>query len=302
VNKYIHLLLLLIVSNLSFTQENSLHNRRKNTLVDFGEITNYYEGTNSENGSSIDVQTFTSAFGYMLLVESADKKRKIDNEKLELLDLIFKSIKIPQKASDIFEHEAFIQTDNGNYWLPIQNELLGFWEKEMKKNKKALIFIRAFGSTNDAKENKFLFTINSFNANYYDGLWEQALSSFNDEDYSNGKTCLTKLIEINPKDGRNFSMFGYYYYNQGYPDNKSLLVKADSLYNISEKLSPDYSYGYYQRSLVKFQLGEYEQAWDAIEKARSLGEKGIEDFILERFESKLPYAEYLKLKKQPHCP
>ncbi|MFT6970746.1 MAG: hypothetical protein ACJAXX_001312 [Roseivirga sp.] len=46
------------------------------------------------------------------------------------------------------------------------------------------------------------------------------------------------------------------FYDKGYPDNKKRLEKADSIYSITEKRSPDYRDGHYQRALVKFQLGE----------------------------------------------
>ena len=75
-------------------------------------------------------------------------------------------------------------------------------------------------------------------------------------------------MTLDPKDGRNYSMYGYYFYDKGYPENKELLLKADSLYTIAEKLSPNYSYGYYQKALAKFQLGEYAEAWRAIDKAK----------------------------------
>ncbi|WP_339607749.1 hypothetical protein [uncultured Roseivirga sp.] len=294
---YISLLLLLIVSSLSFGQEDAYHNKRPNTLLDFKVITDYYESVNKQNGSKSEVNTYASTNGYLILIESGEKSRKIADEKLNWLNLIFKSINIPQKASDLFEHEVLINTDNGKYWLPIQKQLFGFWEEEMKLNKKALIYIRTFGSLKGEEENKFLFTINSFSGNFYDGLWEEAIKSYDVKDDINANSIVKKLIELDPKDGRNYAMYGFHYYDKGYPDNRPLLQKADSLFSIAEKLSPDYSYGHYQWALVKFQLGEYVKAWEALDKARSLGETNIEGYILERFEGKLPYAEYLKGKK-----
>ncbi len=294
---YISLFLLLIVSNLSFSQESIFHNKRPNTLLDFKVITDYYEIVNNQDGSDSGVNIYASTNGYLVLIESGEKTRKIADEKLSWLNMIFKSVNITQKASDLFEHEVLINTDDGKYWLPIQKQLYGFWEKVMKLNKQALIFIRTFGSTDDEKENRFLFTINSFSGNFYDGLWEEAIKSYDVKDDVNANNIVKKLMELDPKDGRNYAMYGYHYYDKGYPYNRPLLQKADSLFSIAEKLSPDYSYGHYQRSLVKFQLGEYVKAWEALDKARSLGETNIEGYILERFEAKLPYAEYLKVKK-----
>lgn len=283
------MILCLLIVSIVTAQEN-IHNKNKNTLVEFSEITEYYNKVNSSQG----INTYAGTYGYLTIIESLESVRKINSNKLMWLTSILKSLGISENAKEIFESEVLLISNGQKYWLPIQNELLDYWVNEMKLKNKALIYIRAFGSTKDIEENKWLFTINSFNSNFYDGLWEEALESFNHQNEKNGLRCINKLIELNPKDGRNFSMYGYYYYDKGYPDNIKLLRKADSLYSIAEKLSPNYSYGYYQKALVKFQLGEYSKAWDNIEKARSLGETRIEKVILERFENKLPYAEYLK--------
>lgn len=283
----------LLIVSIATAQEN-IHNKNKNTLVEFSEITEYYNKVNSSQDIKADINAYAGTYGYLTIVESLESVRKIDSNKLMWLTSILKSLSIAENAKEIFESEVLLNTNGEKYWLPIQNELLDYWNNEMKLKKKALIYIRAFGSTKDIEENKWLFTINSFNSNFYDGLWEEALDSFNQQNEKNGLRCINKLIELNPKDGRNFSMYGYYYYDKGYPDNVKLLRKADSLYSIAEKLSPNYSYGYYQKALVKFQLGEYSKAWDNIEKARNLGETRIEKVILERFENKLPYAEYLE--------
>lgn len=296
--KRILIIIFLIGSiNLSFSQKyNGTHNKKKNTLIEFNDLEKFYEDINKSTNEKADINTYTSTFGYLLLVESTGKTRKVSDYKLNWLTSILKSLRISEKAKSIFENEVEIKTENGNYWFPIQKQLFRYWVKEMNNKTKVLIYIRTFGSINRVKEDKWLFTINSFNSDYYDGLWEEALESFNNNDAQNGISCLKKMMDLDPKDGRNYSMYGYYFYDKGYPEDKELLLKADSLYTIAEKLSPDYSYGYYQKALAKFQLGEYTEAWKAIDKAKSLGETRIEDFIIERFEKKLPYAEYLKLK------
>jgi len=294
-SKLIFLILNVFYSSILLSQ-NSIHNKSSNTLIEFSEIINHYNKVNNQTKEDIDVNTYSSTFGYLSLVTGSENTRKISQKKINWLDLIFKSIKIKYKASELFKNEVLIKTKGKKYWLPIQNELFDYWKKEIKKDTKTLIRIRSFGSLKADDENKWLFTINSFNTNYYDGLWEEALESFNNNDKENGLRCAKKLIEIDSNDGRNYSMLGYYYYDKGYPNNEILLRKADSLYSLSEKLSPKYSYGYYQKALVKFQLCEYIEAWEAIDKARSLGEKRIEDFILDRFEEKFPYSKYLKNK------
>ena len=229
----------------------------------------------------------------MLLIKNTGRFRKIPSKKFIWLEGVFKSFRFQHKVEDLFKNEVLIETESGNYWLPIQNSLESFWHEELKISDYALIYIRAYGSTYEKTSDKWLFTINSFNSNYYDGLWEEALNSFNEKDSFNGLNCVNKLIELDPKDGRNFSMLGFYYYDKGYPSNIELLKKADSLYTKAIELSPNYSYVYYQKALVKMQLAEYSKAWDNIELARNLGEENIKKNKLVELENKLPYEKYL---------
>ena len=292
------LIVCLFISNKLFSQELDLyHNKNSNTLIEFSEIERYYEVLNQQgpsNKGDIAIHTYSLTFGYMLLIESLGQTRKISKEKLEILGLIFKSFKLSDNIEEVFKHEVLVKTNTGLYWIPIQETLFSFWIEEMTIKKKGLIYIRAYGSWTANTENKWIFSINSFNSNYYDGLWGEALKSFKESDERNGLTCVNKLIEIEPKDGRNYFMYGFYFYKKGYPENLELLKKSDSLYKIAEKLSPNYSYGQYQKALTKAQLGEYVKAWDAIKKARSLGETRIENSFLEKLERKLPYSDYLK--------
>jgi tetratricopeptide (TPR) repeat protein len=284
-----------------FSQDlNNLHNKKANTLVQFSEIERFYELLNQSKSSTKNnnvIHTYSITYGYMVLVESLGQTRKISDGKLEILDLIFKSFELSENIKDVFEYEVLVKTDTNLFWIPIQNTLYSFWLDEMTLRAKGLIYIRAFGSTRDSPENKWLFTINSFNSNFYDGLWEEALKSFKQKDESNGLRCVKKLIELEPKDGRNYYMYGFYFYKKGYPKKLELLKKSDSLYKIAEELSPSYGYGHYQKALTKIQLGQYIKAWDAIEKAKSLGETRIESFFIDELESKLSYKDYIKSKK-----
>ncbi len=301
---FYYILPILVISFLTskkvFPQDVSiLHNKKANTFVEFSEIERFYELLNQKetNLKTEDViHTYSLTYGYMVLVESLGQKRKISTGKLEILDLIFKSFGLSENIKSVFEYEVLVKTDTGLFWIPIQNTLHSFWVDEMTIRTKGLIYIRAFGSLKDNRESKWLFTINSFNSNFYDGLWEEALKSFKEEDSENGLACVQKLIELDPNDGRNYYLYGFHYYKIGHPKNFELLKKADSLYTIAEKLSPNYSYGHYQKALAKIQLGQYVKAWDAIEKAKSLGETEIETSVINKLESKLTRKEYLKMQ------
>ncbi|MEY8022135.1 hypothetical protein AB8P51_14955 [Muriicola sp. SD30] len=288
--------LILFLISFNLLGQQNIHNQNPNTLVEFSTVKNHFEELENLNNKKSDVIVNSATPGYLLLVKNTGEFRNIPPEKIKKLQGIFKSFDFKFKVEDLFENEALIKTEDGEYWFPIQKSLEAFWKEELTTSDCALIYIRAYGSTNDKESNKWLFTINSFNANFYDGLWEEALNSFNSNEPSNGLNCLYKLIELEPEDGRNYSMLGYYYYDQGFPSKIELLKKADSLYSKAIELSPQYSYVYYQKALAKLQLSEYVEAWYNIDLARKLGEENIENKKLIELENKLSYKEYLKTK------
>jgi hypothetical protein len=275
-------------------QNQSLHNSDKNTLVEMSEVLSYHKSINEKSSDGKGYHFYGGVHGYMLLVKSGAKFRDIEPTKLDFLNNTFKSMGIYDRAKELFSKEVLIKTDAGEFWLPIQSNLLGYWTDELKQDSYALIYIRSYGAIPNNSDYTWLFCINSFSSNYYDDLWEEALNSFRSNNENNGVNCLYRMIELDPKDGRNLAMLGYHYYETGFPDNKPLLLKADSLYSISQKLTPDYGYQYYQRALVKYRLNEFSEAWKNIEKARKLNvpkEQFYQPFM-EELEKAFPYSKY----------
>jgi hypothetical protein len=280
-------------------QTSLIHNTDNNNLVNFSEALNFLDNIQAK---SLPGRVYTLSmrnFGYLLVVKSLVECRKIPAEKIDFLSYAFKSMHIQYNPSDIFKEEVLVETDAGKFWFPIQDELFGYWIKELKKDDLALIYIRFYGIINYESDNDLIFTINSFNANYYDGLWEEALNTLNIGKDTIGVRCIKKLISLNPSDGRNYAMLGYYFTNIGRKNmnDHSLYLKADSLFTISEKLTPEYSYQYFQRAILKFNLGDYASSWTDIEKAKALKDEHIEQSFLKDLESKYPYAKFINLKK-----
>ena len=293
--KNLFLTLTILTSSYFFGQA-EIHNRKPNTFVEFSTIINYFEKLNKGDKLKSDFSLNALTPGYLLLVKNTEKIRKIPTSKFIWLEGSFKSFGFKHKAEELFRNEVLVKTDAGDFWLPIQKSLEIFWKDELKEDDCALIYIRAYGSIKGKKSEKWIFTINSFNSNFYDGLWEQTLDSFNANDSFNGLNCLNKLIELNPNDGRNYSVLGFYFYDKGYPDNQKLLKKADSIYDKAIELTPNYSYVYYQKALVKMQLKEYKNAWKNIDIAKKMGEINIEQEKVTELENIFPHSEYLKTK------
>jgi len=281
------------------SQNNLLHNRDNNTLVNFSEALQYWQDFGEAKSENQNVNISLNNYGYLLLVESLGEYRDIVPEKKELLDYVFKAIGVYDQAKNLFNKEVLVETDAGKYWFPIQDGLLGYWNDELKSGGKTLIYIRFYGSMSNRSEGKLVFTINGFNSGYYDGLWEEAMNNFNDGKDTIGLRCVKKLISLDPNDGRNHAMLGFHYTMVGAGDlnDQVSFNKADSLFSIAEKLSPEYSFQYFQHAILKFYIHDYVQSWSYIEKARSMNEERIEQSFIDDLESKLPYEEYLKAKK-----
>jgi tetratricopeptide (TPR) repeat protein len=293
--------LLLILTIRGGSAQNSLiHNMDKNTLVDFSEIIEYLRGIDekSETGKIV-YNIVLQNYGYLLLVKSLGECRNISVDKKEFLNYAFKAMGIYEQSKDLFNKEVFIESDAGNYWLPIQDGLFNYWIEELKKGDLTLIYIRVYGSMGNNPENKWIFTINGFNAGYYNGLWEEALSNFNNNKDTVGLRCLKKMISLNPGDGRNYAMMGYYFTDVGNrsSNDSSLFFKADSLFSLAEKLTPEYSYQYFQRAILKFYMKDYMLSWFYVDKARSLKDEHIEQWFVDDLESKLPYIKFIQMKK-----
>lgn len=280
------------------SQNNLIHNRDNNTLVNFSEALQYWQDFGDAKPENKNLNISLNNYGYLLLVESLGESRDISPEKKELLDYVFKAIGVYEQAKNLFNKEVLVETDAGKYWFPIQNSLLGYWNDELKSGDKALIYIRFYGSLSNHSEGKLVFTINSFNSGYYDGLWEEAMNNFNDGKDTIGLRCVKKLISLDPNDGRNHAMLGFHYTMVGAGDlnDQVSLNKADSLFSIAENLTPEYSFQYFQRAILKFYMHDYVQSWKYIEKARLMNEEGIDQYFIDDLELKLPYEEYLKVK------
>lgn len=280
-------------------QNSLIHNTDKNTLVNFSEALEYFQEFGETNAERNVYNITLSNFGYLLIVKSLGEYRDISVEKKEFLDYVFKTIGVYEKAKDLFNSEVLVETDAGNYWFPIQDELLEYWREELTEGDLALIYSRFYGSLSDNSDDKWIFTINGFNSSYYDGLWEEALNNFNEGKDTIGLRCVRKLISLDPNDGRNYAMLGFHYSLIGERDFKdqSAFAQADSLFSIAEKLTPGYSYQYFQRAILKFYMNDYIQSWKYVEKARSMNEERIEQFFIDDLELKLPYEEFIKAKK-----
>ena len=296
------LIIIILVPNLVFGQRKTIHNRDENTFAHMSEVLDEFQelgriGVLYNNPGECKI-TWDN-YGYLILVKYLGEMRQIGKEKKELLVNSFKTIGYGEIADNIFTHEVHVQTDSGRFWIPIQTQIINYWNKELETNDSVLIYIRIHAAYDADDENKWLFVINSFCSSVTEGLWNEAVANLQKGNDVIGNRCIDELIRINPGDGRNYALLAYCYATKGNTVSKKKLkdryyYQSDSLFNISEKLSPEYCHQYYYRAVLNFYRSDYINSWKMIEKARELNDKEIDGEFLRNLENKLSYNEFKK--------
>jgi len=88
--------------------------------------------------------------------------RNIDKSKKEALLAWFKSLHQDMKVANLFNKEMLFLDNATEYWLPVQDPLIPYFQKEIGKNKKVNLFVRFFGFVKTGHKREYLFTVNEF--------------------------------------------------------------------------------------------------------------------------------------------
>jgi hypothetical protein len=83
--------------------------------------------------------------GLKVIVEYAGKTKPIREDAAEFLRMGFKT-RNAEHMAQVYHYEVLVLEQKRKYWLPIQDELLGFFKDELKKGKKFETKLRYLGS------------------------------------------------------------------------------------------------------------------------------------------------------------
>jgi hypothetical protein len=67
-----------------------------------------------------------------------------------------------QEIADILKHEVLLVENGKEYWIPVQEPLIPYMEKELTKNESVIVFIIWVGSSYLSKETDHIFVIGEF--------------------------------------------------------------------------------------------------------------------------------------------
>jgi hypothetical protein len=90
------------------------------------------------------------------------KTRTIDKSKKEALVAWLKSSHQDMKIANLFNKEMLFLDNATEYWLPVQDPLIPYFQKEIGKNKMVNLFVRFFGFIKTGHKREYLFTVNEF--------------------------------------------------------------------------------------------------------------------------------------------
>lgn len=303
----------LFTSNSALSQVYSsnpvIHNFDDNTFVTIDEIFKEFEGLQDfskeyqSNGEEYQdyIKLTRHNFGYTLIAKYLNQSRKIPHDKKRVLDFGIDALNIDSSFKQILQNEVFVEIDGQKIWIPIQNELYEIWKTNVAASDSVLIYTRIIGGYQAEPENRWLLMIFRFHESLQTVLWNEGIQNLNRGNDEVGERYLTKLIALYPNDAEAIASLAYYYTEKGVAlegsEQQIYFLKADSLFQDAEKISPNYAFQYFQRAILKFHQARYQDSWRLIEKAKKHGLTNIEDKFMKQLSSAMTFDEY-NMQKQ----
>lgn len=102
------------------------------------------------------VQPYRTTSIYMNII------RKILPQRKELIERWGEAFNINPHIIQIFQYEMLFLEDSTEYWLPVQNQLLPLFQKELKKGDKVDLFVMAIGTLTYPDKTDWVFIVNEF--------------------------------------------------------------------------------------------------------------------------------------------
>ncbi len=130
------------------------------TITEFNEIHSGVKDLNTADGKHmmISAKPFYSA----IRVEYTGKSRKISDEKLTLFKIWQESLNINADVLKRLDNEYLFKDCEGEYWIPVQNQLAEFFPKELKAGDLLTIYTMAVGGVRPGDKWEFVFLTNEF--------------------------------------------------------------------------------------------------------------------------------------------
>jgi hypothetical protein len=88
--------------------------------------------------------------------------RKITSARKQHLDMLVGSFKVDPKVISMYETEMLFIEGTEEHWLPIQKQLIPFFEKELKKGEAVVLYAEWVGAKKISGKWEWIFIVNEF--------------------------------------------------------------------------------------------------------------------------------------------
>lgn len=107
---------------------------------------------------------FGDSFPSRVKVVYTGKSRALTKERIEVIDGWSKSRKVPKEIVDLFEKEVLFVENSVEHWLPVQKQVLAYFEEELKPGQKVELFVMWIGARKEQDKVDWVFVVNEFQA------------------------------------------------------------------------------------------------------------------------------------------
>ena len=91
------------------------------------------------------------------------RSREIVPYKKEFISNWLKSRQEDMKYADLFKKEMLFVEDGIDFWIPVQEQVIPYFEKEIKRKEQIILFTIYLGMTKNEKNFDPIFVVNDFN-------------------------------------------------------------------------------------------------------------------------------------------
>ena len=116
--------------------------------------------TDSKGGSII---VSRDTFPSQVAVVYTGSSRRVSDKKKEVIAAWLKVFGRPAEYLSLFESEYLFTEDAKEYWLPVQEQVASYFQKELRKSDKVTLYTVWVGARRDSGGTEHVFLVNEFN-------------------------------------------------------------------------------------------------------------------------------------------
>ena len=110
----------------------------------------------------MNINAIANNYPYRVKVIYLDEYRKISDDKKLLITSWGRSVQIDEKFINVFGHEMLFKYGSTLFWFPIQNQLVPYFKRELKKGDAVNLYTMFVGTLWEDDQMQWVFIVNEF--------------------------------------------------------------------------------------------------------------------------------------------